>query len=87
MSKKEKEPRGKLPSRFVPVGETIVRYGQSFKCVERPPIDTLHWTDACKGCWFAKTHHDRMVSNCNAIQCSSWDRKDGKNVWFKLVEG
>ena len=76
-----------LPTRFVPVGKTIVRYGKEFRCVLRPPVETLSPTEACKGCWFAKTHRDdRLVSNCTAIQCSSWDRKDGKNVWFQLVE-
>ena len=89
MSKEEKRPRvnRKLPSRFIPVGKTVVRYGQKFKCILRPPIEMLHHTEACRGCWFAKTHRDNgLVSNCNAIQCSSWDRKDGKNVWFVAVE-
>ena len=76
----------KLPTKFIPVNRTIARYGRLFKCVLRPPVETLDVQDACKGCWFARTHRDdRLTSNCNAVQCSSFDRKDGKNVWFKLV--
>lgn len=77
----------RLPTRFVPVGKTIKRYGNTFRCVLRPPAEMLSPQDACRGCWFCRTHRDyNLVSNCSAIQCSSFDRKDGKNVWFQLVE-
>lgn len=76
----------KLPTRFVPVGKTLNRYGRVFKCVLRPDVSVLDPCEACRGCWFSRTHRDdRLTSNCNAIQCSSWDRKDGENVWFVAV--
>ena len=76
-----------LPTRFVPVGKTIIRYGKEFRCVLRPPVEQLTPQEACRGCWFARTHRDdRLTSNCTAIQCTRWDRKDGRNVWFVLVE-
>ena len=85
MLTQEKPPRveRKLPSRFIPVGKTITRYGQTFRCVLRELSPDSPPNEACRGCWFARTHRDeRLIANCNAIQCSSWDRRDGKNVWF-----
>ena len=73
----------KLPGRFVPVGGVLSRYGRSFRCVSRPPVASMSPQDACRGCWFARTHRDeRLTTNCYAVQCSSFDRKDGRNVWF-----
>jgi hypothetical protein len=48
------------------------------RCVERPVA--LHWTDACRGCYFG-------INNltCPNSQCSSFGRNDGRNVWFVEV--
>ena len=73
-----------LPTRYVRLGEEFMRYGVSLVCVRRP--EGLHPGDACKGCWFAKGRKrlcgDTVMVNCNDMQCSSWDRMDGRNVWF-----
>lgn len=75
----------KLPTRFVPVGGKISRYGFTLTAVLRPPVAKLLPCEACSGCWFAKGRvSDELITNCSDIQCSRWDRMDGQNVWFKL---
>lgn len=74
-----------LPTRFVPLGETFVRYGVELRCVLRDPIGCPR--DACRGCWFSKARKaDGRNVNCADIQCSSWDRMDGRNVWYVPVD-
>lgn len=77
----------KLPTRFVPVGGTIRRYGFTFVAVKRPAASQLLPCEACSGCWFAKGRIGDLITNCTDIQCSKWDRMDGRNVWFKLEDG
>jgi len=79
-------PNDRLPRRFIPIGGEVERYGQTFVCVEAPPVEELLPCEACRGCWFARTHRDNRISNCSALQCSKFDRKDGRNVWFVLKE-
>lgn len=78
-----------LPTRYVAVGETFERYGARLICVARPRAGVLVPSEACRGCWFA--HHfrafDNSVTTCRDIQCSRFDRMDGRNVWFKEVFG
>ncbi len=69
-----------LPTRYVPLGGEFVRYGETLVCVRRP--GGLLPTAACKGCWFRRSRIGDVVINCNDIQCSSFDRMDGLNVWF-----
>ena len=73
-----------LPTRYVRLGDEFERYRTTLVCVRRP--DGLHPADACKGCWFARGRKrivgETVLVNCNDIQCSSWDRMDGRNVWF-----
>lgn len=73
-----------LPTRYVRLGDEFERYRTTLVCVRRP--DDLHPADACKGCWFARGRKrivgETVLVNCNDIQCSSWDRMDGRNVWF-----
>lgn len=73
-----------LPTRYVPIGEEFTRYGVRLLCIKRPRVECV--SAACKGCWFSKGRrfiNDELVMlNCNDIACSSWDRMDGKNVWF-----
>lgn len=77
----------KLPTRFVRVGDTLNRYGVELMCVERPSAGVLSPSDACLGCWFFHACRIRSSAvNCSDIQCSCWDRRDGIDVWFKLVK-
>lgn len=70
-----------LPTRFIRLGEQLVRYGKTLVCVRRP--DALSPGDACRGCWFRSNHRAGGVGvNCQDIQCSVWDRRDGEDVWF-----
>lgn len=71
-----------LPTRFVRLGGEFTRYGVTLVCVRRD--DGLHHTDACKGCFFSKARNGGNIMNCNDIQCSSFDRMDGINVWFQV---
>ena len=73
-----------LPTRYVHIGQEMTRYGVCLVCVERPK--GLIPTAACKGCFFKKARSGGVVVNCNDIQCSSWDRMDGRNVWFVRKE-
>ena len=68
----------RLPSRFIEIGSTIEIKGKLYKCVE---ADKSILTDPCLGC-------DLTDSNCTfrVPQCSPFDRKDKKRVWFKLVK-
>ena len=78
---------GRLPKRFIPIGGEVERYGNTFVCVEAPPVETLQPYEACRGCWFARTRRDDgLAASCAALQCSKFDRKDGRNVWFVLKE-
>lgn len=76
-------PRG-LPTRYVPVGEEFARYGVRLVCVLRPRVECV--SSACRGCWFSRGRRviggEVVMLNCKDIQCSAWDRMDGKNVWF-----
>jgi len=70
------------PSRFVPVGQTVRRYGHNLLCSERPP-DLWPPRRACRGCFFRNSFaSENVVINCKDVQCSAFDRPDGKNVWF-----
>lgn len=73
-----------LPTRFVRLGGEFTRYGVTLVCSRRPA--GLHHTDACKGCFFSRARNGEYIMNCNDIQCSSWDRMDGHNVWFVKKE-
>lgn len=73
----------KMPSRYVRLGGRFRRYGVELVCVERP--EGLSPCDACRGCFFCSSRINGVVINCNDIQCSSWDRMDGVNVWFREV--
>lgn len=59
-----------------------MRYGLRLRCVERDSLCSLSPADACRGCWFSTARKDDSIVNCVDIQCSSFDRMDGRNVWF-----
>lgn len=66
-------------TKYVPVGDVLVRYGRSLRCVARPHRGLACVPgDACNGCFFSLAGR-----YCDDIQCSSWDRRDGRNVWFQ----
>ena len=67
-----------LPSIFVPVGRRIEVGSHTYRCVEADR--SVLPCDACRGCSFARNRR-----NCNKMQCSSFDRKDGRFVWFEEV--
>ncbi len=71
-----------LPTRYVRLGDEFERYGVTLVCVRRKR--GVFPADACRGCWFRRSRRpgSEVVINCNDIQCSSWDRMDGENVWF-----
>lgn len=71
----EKTRYNRLPRVYVPVGETVVAGGNVLRCELRPR--GLHWSEACRGC--SLRTRDR---GCYDLQCSSFDREDGVNVWF-----
>ena len=63
-----------LPSQFVRLGGTVRYKGRDYRCVLR---DDVTWSECCRGCAFAG-------ADCPpALQCSSFDRRDGLNVWFQ----
>lgn len=74
----------RLPTRYVPIGGELTRYGVRLMCKRRPRVESP--SAACKGCWFSRGRKvidgETVMLNCNDIACSSWDRMDGKNVWF-----
>ena len=77
-----------LPTRYVPLGEVFTRYGVRLVCIRRPRVECV--SGACRGCLFSRgrklINGETDMLNCNDIQCSSWDRMDGRNVWF-IEEG
>ena len=81
----EKGSHSKLPTRYIAVGEVLRRYGKELLCEVRPGSLLLPPSCACEGCWFKNSREGNNVINCNDIQCSCWDRADGKDVWFRAL--
>lgn len=77
---RESDGAHKLPTRFIPLGDGLLRYGRVLECVRRPK--DLNWREACRGCWLSRGIRDGVPVNCEDIQCSKWDRRDGEDVWF-----
>jgi len=63
----------KLPVTFVAIGEVICIRGKHYTPFPRPK-----GVRGCLGCALVK-------ENCDKIQCSKFDRKDGISVFFKRV--
>lgn len=72
------ESAARLPSRFVEVGRVVAINGVPYLCVE---ASRRMLTDPCIGC-------DLRDMNCTSKvpQCSPFDRRDRKRVWFKRVD-
>lgn len=73
------ESAARLPSRFVEIGRVVPINGRPYRCVE---ASRNILTDPCLGC-------DLREMNCTSKvpQCSPFDRRDRRRVWFKKVEG
>lgn len=56
----------------IPVGSRIV-------------LDVVE-SEGCDGCFFAELDYDTYTDSCERIKCGATQRKDRKNVIFKLVE-
>jgi hypothetical protein len=61
-----------------PVGEEFESNGVLLRCIERPRVECVQ--DACSGCYFSVNY-----LTCPKSQCSSFGRRDGRNVWFVEV--
>lgn len=72
------ERRMRLPSVFVPIGGIYKRGDVSYRCVARPRVNPR---DCCRGCAF---YHMQCPE---VLQCSKFDREDGRFVWFVKEEG
>lgn len=66
----------RLPSRYVDVGEVLEYEGYRYLCVERPLLAMP--SEACRGCDFSLKYR-----GCDKVKCSAWDRRDGRNVWYR----
>jgi len=66
----------RMPSRYVDVGEVLEYEGYRYLCVARPEVGMP--SEACRGCDFALKYR-----GCDKVKCSVWDRRDGRNVWFR----
>lgn len=76
--KPEKDMRSlRSPVGFVPVGDTFMYGGRCVVVKDRP--SGLEPRQACVGCAFSG-------GGCPAIACSSFDRIDGRSVWFESVQ-
>ncbi len=73
------ESAARLPSKFVEIGRVVPVNGVLYRCVE---ASRNILTDPCLGC-------DLREMNCTSKvpQCSPFDRRDRKRVWFRKVEG
>lgn len=67
----------RLPTRYVEVGQVTNIFGKLYRCVL---ASRNILTDPCIGC-------DLKEGNCSSKvpQCSPFDRRDRKRVWYKLV--
>lgn len=75
-----RERSSRAPSIYVEIGGTYRYLGVEFRCVRRPNVVPR---DACRGCDLGRVCHPCPA----AIQCSKFDRRDGKFVWFVRVDG
>ena len=71
-------PKSRIPRKDIPIGQTVTKNGVTYKCVPRADITSLNAADACIGC----SLKDRP---CSGLRCSSFDRRDGINVWFEEI--
>lgn len=75
----------RLPWKYVPLGDAVEICGVRYRCVERPPSESLEVPLACSGCVFA-TPALANRNHCAGLKCSRWDRSDGRNVWFEVAD-
>lgn len=68
-----------LPNCFVAVGDEVMVAGHRYRCEERGRV--IRCADACLGCGFNLPNR-----KCGSLQCSKFDREDGRNVWFIALD-
>lgn len=68
-----------LPFRYIQLGETVTLGGRTYECVERDAFSCAP-KDVCKGCDLNDEENDVCMGT--NIECSKFDRRDGKNVKF-----
>ena len=73
------ESAGRLPTRFVAIGDVVSIFGHKYRCV-RADKDIL--TDPCLGCDLRE-----LACSSKVPQWSPFDRRDHKRVWYKRVDG
>lgn len=66
-------PKSRMPRTDIEVGGYVNKGGRRYVCIERGEV--ISPADACMGCAL----RDRP---CSGLRCSSFDRRDGRNVWF-----
>ena len=71
------ESAGRLPTKFVMVGQVTNIFGRLFRCVE---ADRDLLTDPCRGCDLRD-----LACSSKVPQCSPFDRRDHRRVWYKLI--
>lgn len=68
----------RLPSIYIPVGGEYVCFGKTYRCIARPKVVPR---DCCLGCDLSRIKYPCPA----ALQCSKFDRADGRFVWFVEV--
>jgi len=68
-----------LPTKYTDVGDILEIGGHRYECIVARRCSVP--SEACSGCDFS-----RKYRNCSDVQCSPFDRRDGKFVWYKEVK-
>ena len=58
----------------IPVGKALV------------PVKNKNPDKSCDGCFFEDDNETKKNSPCKGLMCWDFDRKDGKNVIFKIID-
>lgn len=67
-----------MPERYIGIGEYFLVAGVRYRVVPNRAVMPF---EACSGCAFSGQVGGRFRS-CPNVQCSSFDRCDGRSVWF-----
>ena len=70
------ESAGRLPTRFIALGQVTNIFGKFYRCVRAESV----LTDPCYGCDLKE-----YACSSKVPQCSPFDRRDHVRVWYKLV--
>jgi len=73
----------------LPVGKAIIAVPREFECNEECKNEDFHClNDCCKGCDMKDKVLEGLfdIDTCGSLCCVPGNRKDGKNVIYKLVD-